>query len=123
MIETAIEEIATGWKDDLATLNWFKTYAQYSKNSVVRSAAVKQLGKHWKDEFNVFEILAKCAVVDPFRSENNSQINPRQTALEVMTEQYPDYPQTRSLVSDRAENDADEQVREFAKEKLTVLES
>jgi len=51
------------------------------------------------------------------------QDNPRQTALEAIVEQYPDHPQTLPLLQDRAENDPDEQLREWAKKKLQRLEN
>lgn len=118
VVNTALQELVKGWKDDPATLNWFKTYAQYSKSVVLRRAAVRELAKAWKDEFNVFEILCKCAVVDPFERQNDWEVNPRQTALEAIIEQYPDYSQTLGLLRDRAKNDPDEQVRQFAIDKL-----
>jgi hypothetical protein len=39
-----------------------------------------------------------------------------------MIELYPDRPQTLELVRDRAQNDSDETLREFAQEKLAELE-
>ncbi len=48
--------------------------------------------------------------------------NPRQTALEAIIKQRPDSPQTLSLLRERAENEPDEKVREFAQKKLEQLE-
>ena len=39
-----------------------------------------------------------------------------------MIELYPDCPQTLELVRDRAQNDRDQRLREFAQEKLAELE-
>ncbi|MBD0388783.1 MAG: hypothetical protein ICV54_20330, partial [Nostoc sp. C3-bin3] len=43
-------------------------------------------------------------------------------ALETIIEQYPHHPQTVPLLSDRANNDPDEQVREYAQKKLKQWE-
>lgn len=118
VVKALIQALASVGKDDLATLNWFKTYSQYSQNPLVRATAVQALARGWKNEFNVFEILCKCAFGDPFEHQNDLGVNPRQAALEVMAEQYSDSQQTREILQDRAEKDPDEQVREFAKEKL-----
>jgi hypothetical protein len=48
--------------------------------------------------------------------------NPRQTALEAIIKQRPYSPQTLSLLRERAENEPDEKVREFAQKKLEQLE-
>lgn len=118
VIKALIQALAIRGKDDLATLNWFKTYSQYSQNPLVRAAAVQGLARGWKNEFNVFEILCKCAFGDPFERQDDLAVNPRQAALEVIVEQYPDFLQTIEILQDRAEKDPDGQVREFAQEKL-----
>ena len=62
-------------------------------------------------------------VTNPFEYENKFETNPRQTTLEAIVEQYPDHPQTLQLLQDRAENDSNEQLQEWAKEKLQQLEN
>jgi len=126
VIATAMAALARGWRDDPATLNWFKTYAQYAQNPVVRSIAIEELARGWHDQFNVFEIISKCAFVDPFRRQNQTEINPRQSALAAMIAQYPSYHQTWALVEERSENDADPLLRQYASQQLAargVLES
>ncbi len=118
VIAAAMTALAQGWHDDPATLAWFKTYAQYAKNPLVRSAAITELARGWSNEFNVFEILSKCAFVDPFRRHDAAEVNPRQSALAAMIEQYPTYHQTWALVEERAENDADPCLRQFASQQL-----
>ncbi|MGB7442548.1 MAG: hypothetical protein WA919_15900, partial [Coleofasciculaceae cyanobacterium] len=84
----------------------------------VRSAAVLAIARGWKGEPWLFELLHHVALNDPFEREKEGEINPRQTALDIIIEQYPDHPQTLPLLQDRAENDPDEKVREFAQENL-----
>jgi hypothetical protein len=63
------------------------------------------------------------ALNDPFVREEKWEENPRQLALKIIIKQYPDNPQTLPLLRDRAENDPDEQVRNFAQNKLAQLEN
>ncbi len=63
----------------------------------------------------MFEFLCNRALNDPFERKED---NPRQLVLEIIIKQYPEHPQTLPLLHDRAGNDPDENVREFATEKL-----
>ncbi|MBO9999520.1 MAG: hypothetical protein J7641_11025 [Cyanobacteria bacterium SID2] len=56
---------------------------------------------------------------DPFIREDDLHVNPRQTALEALLEFFADQSETLQLLNDRAENDPDEQLRYWAKEKLS----
>jgi len=66
----------------------------------------------------MFELLYDRTLNDPFERKQDWETNPRQIALEAMIKQRPDSLQTLSLLRDRAENDPDEELREFAKKKL-----
>jgi HEAT repeat protein len=118
----AVQEIARGWKNDRETLPWLKQLAQSDDDANVRRAAVQELARGWKDESGIFELLGDVAIHDPFDREEDWQDNPRQAALAAIIELYPDRPQTLELVRDRAQNDRDQKLREFAQEKLTQLE-
>jgi len=85
--------------------------------------AVQTLADRCKYEPGIFELLCDLSLNDPFVREEVWQKNIRQIALEIIIKQYPDNPQTLPLLSDRAENDPDEQVREFAQHKLAQLEN
>jgi len=119
---SALQEIARGWNDDAETLPWLKQLAQSDNNWAVRRAAVQELARGWRNESGIFELLCDVAIHDPFDREYDLQDNPRQAALAAMIELYPDRPQTLELVRDRAQNDRDQKLREFAQEKLTQLE-
>ena len=62
---------------------------------------------------------ANCRV---FEREHDFQDNPRQVTLATMIDLYPDRTETLELVRDRAQNDRDQKLREFAQEKLAELE-
>jgi len=119
---SAVQELARGWKDDPETLAWVKQLAQSDSNWAVRRAAVQELARGWRNESGIFELLCDVAINDPFDREDEWQDNPRQAALAATIELYPDRPQTLELVRDRAQNDRDQKLREFAQEKLTQLE-
>ncbi|MEQ9000641.1 MAG: HEAT repeat domain-containing protein [Coleofasciculus sp. B1-GNL1-01] len=118
-----LEEIAKSWKDDPDTLPILKQKAQSDDNKYVRYAAVQELAQGWKNEPWLFELLRDRVLNDPFLREENGQDNPRQLAIEILIKQYPNHPQTLPLLRDRSENDPDEQVREFAQNKLAQLEN
>ena len=118
---TAIQQLAKGWTDDLDTLPILKTSARSDDSSYVRREVLRQIAKGWTDEPGVFEFLCDRAINDPFKGED-LWLNPRWAAFQVIIERYGDHPQTLPLCKDRAENDPDEKVREFAKNKLAELE-
>jgi hypothetical protein len=119
----AVQELARGWKDDPETLPWLKQLAQSEDNGYVRVTAVEELARGWKDDPELFELLCEVAINDPFdhRGKNRWR-NPRQTALAAMIELYPDRPQTLELVRERAQNDSDYILREFAQKNLAKLD-
>ena len=118
----AVQELARGWKDDPETLPWLKERARTDDNWYVRSAAVQELARGWKDDPELFELLCDVAINHPFERQYDRQNNPRQVALAATIELYPDRPETLELVRDRAQNDRDKKLREFAQQKLVELE-
>ena len=120
--QAAVQALARGWKDDPETLPWLKQLAQSDDDANVRRAAVQELARGWRNESGIFELLGDVAIHDPFDRDEDWQDNPRQAALAATIELYPDRPETLELVRDRAQNDRDQKLREFAQEKLTQLE-
>ena len=121
----ALMELARGWKNDPDTLSILKLNALSGKNWEERYVAMRELARGWKDEPWMLGFLHDIALndpFDPFERKEDWEDNPRQLALEAITKQYPDHLQTLPLLQDRAENDPDEKVREFAKNKLAELE-
>jgi predicted NACHT family NTPase len=116
----AVYALASNYKHDPPTLAWLKQRATADDDSFVRFVAVYALGKWFKDEPRMFELFYNCTVNDPFngKTDNFFETNPRRVAVEIIVKQHPHHPQTLPLLRDRAENDPDEQVREFAQKKL-----
>ena len=117
----AVRQIATGWKNEPGILELLKQRVVSDESWNVRREAVRQIATGWKNEPGILELFYRIVLNDPFQRENRYQDNPRQTALEAIVKQYPNHPQTLPLLQDRAENDPDEQLREWAKKKLQRL--
>ncbi len=117
---TAIEALASNFKDDPDTHSFLKERATADKSGDVRRAAIQALAKHFRNQPELFEIYYNCAVNDSFEASHDpwSHPNPRRIALEVIIKQFPQHPQTLPLLRDKAENDPDQQVREFVQQKL-----
>lgn len=133
-----VEELARGWKDDRDTLSSLKTCVQHDSSDFIREKVMNELIQNWQASSDIYDFLHECAVDNSFDgfaydfsytededAENTPTENTpaRQTSLEAIIKQYPDHPKTLPLLQDRAENDPDEKVREFAKKKLEQLES
>ncbi len=117
----AVSELVRLWKDHPDTLPWIKERATKDNVLSIRGAAIQELTRKWKNE-SVFEFVCNIAINDPFERQLILEDNPRQIALEAIIEQFPQHDQTLPLLRDRAQNDPDEQVREFAQKKLAQLE-
>jgi predicted NACHT family NTPase len=122
----AIQALASNFPDDPETKTILKNRATADEDNDVRGAAIQALGKNFRFQSELFEIYYNCAVNNPFDETNDIswlEKNPRRIALEIIIKQYPQHPQTLPLLRDKAENDPDKRVREFAQKKLTELES
>jgi HEAT repeat protein len=117
-----VEELAKNFKDDPDTKTILKQRAIRDDDSDVRYAAVEELAKHFKYQPELFDIYYNCAVNDSFERKEDYETNPRRIALEIIIKQFPQHDQTLLLLRDRAENDPDEKVREFAQKKLAELD-
>ena len=117
---TAVQELANGWKDDTDTLQILESSIS-DKDWRVRSAALEGLTLHWGDDPDLFSIACNCVLRDPFNRKYDFQINPRRTALKALLVHYPKHYKTLELLRDRAANDSDEELREWAKQQLEKL--
>ncbi|MBD2298393.1 NACHT domain-containing NTPase [Nostoc sp. FACHB-190] len=120
----AVRAIARHFKKEFDTLLFLKQCAQKDDCWTVRCQTLKELANGWKDDPSMFKFFYDITLNDPFKRTKDEdgheyiEDNPRQTALEIIIKQYPQHPQTLPLLRDRAENDPDEQVREYAEKQL-----
>ncbi|MEG4407375.1 HEAT repeat domain-containing protein [Microcoleus sp. MON2_D5] len=119
----ALLELARGWQDDPETLSILKQRAQYDDDFRVGFLALTELAYGWKYEPEIFEGLCDIAINHPFERQYSFQYHPRKVALEIMVEQYSDHPQTLEILRHLFANDPDEEVWQWAHEKLTELEN
>ncbi|MDE5106806.1 MAG: HEAT repeat domain-containing protein, partial [Trichodesmium sp. St17_bin3_1_1] len=117
-----LRKIATGWKHEPGILDLLQQRVVSDKSSDVRVEALQQIAIGWKHQPGTFELFYDTALNDPFQYEDEFETNPRQIALEIIVKQYPDHPQTLPLLKNRAENDPDEQLQEWAKKTLQQFE-
>ncbi|MBW4611070.1 MAG: HEAT repeat domain-containing protein [Hassallia sp. WJT32-NPBG1] len=122
-----IEELARGWKDDPDILSILKTCSESENRGLfkdsLRDTLMQELIQGWQPNSDIYDFVYNCANDNSFKPFNlNDDYNARQVALKAIIEQYPQHPQTLPLLRDKAENDVDEQVREFAQSKLAELD-
>ncbi|UKO97104.1 HEAT repeat domain-containing protein [Nostoc sp. UHCC 0870] len=116
--QTAVQEIAKAYKDDPQTKTFLHNLATADKSYIVRRTAVQEIAKAYKSQPELFETYYNCAFNDPFEQKNTWYTNPRRVALEIILKQFPQHPQTLPLLHDRAKNDPDKKVRDYAQKKL-----
>ncbi|MCF2150026.1 hypothetical protein IQ276_027055 [Desmonostoc muscorum LEGE 12446] len=110
--------------EDPDTRSILKDRATADNSGNVRGAAIQALAKQFRNQSELFEIYYNCAVNDSFKGKHDLPFNPnpRRIALEIIIKQFLQHPQTLRPLRDKATNDADEEVRKFAQEKLAELE-
>jgi len=120
--QAAVRAIAQGWKEDPDTLPLLKDRALHDENRDVRGGAVKAIIENGQEDSELFEFLGNIALNDPFKREYDWENNPRQTALEALLENFSDTPKTLEILNQVSLNDSDEELRDFAVEKLRERE-
>ena len=114
-------------KADLSLLEVVKNIAQDDKNGFVRHGAIEHIAEYFYDNPEIFDWLC-CAAIENLNYESTTsnmqreRYIPRKAALEALLKHYPTHPKTIELLHDRALNDPDEQLREWATEQLRKLE-
>jgi predicted NACHT family NTPase len=117
----AIEGLADHWKDQPETALLIKSAAQNDIDSAVRVTALIALVEIGKDESWIVDFLCHVTTSDSFEREHAEQHNPRKVALEALFLYQPTHPKTIALLRDRALNDPDEQLRQWAQERLDQI--
>ena len=119
----AVEALARNWKNDPDTLPTLKRYLQ-DESHIVRGRALEALMRNqvWRNLSEVAEVVFHLAEDDPYELDDDSywEENIRLQALKAIISNYPAHPKTPELLCDRAENDPDEQLREWAQEQLKM---
>lgn len=113
----AIRAFANVWRQEPQTLAWLKTSAQNSPDNLLRYFSVREIVRCYSNHPETFDFLVSISLFD---SSKDSELNPRMVALEGLYSHYSNQPKTLELLCDRAVNDPDEQLREWAQEQLKI---
>ncbi|MFG6100958.1 NACHT domain-containing protein [Leptothoe sp. EHU-05/26/07-4] len=109
------------FRDAPETLPLLKIKLQHDEHAYVRETVLESLIECFRDDSEIFELLCKVAIEDPFVDrEYEFQINPRQVALVALSKYYSNHPKTLEILHDRAINDPDSQLREWAQQQLSL---
>ena len=118
----AVEAITEHYKDDPQTLPLLKHYARTHSDAFVRYQAVEAISENFNQKPEIHEFFCTISQNDPFQvwEDGDPTFNPRLKALKALFTHYPTHPKTLELLGDRAENDPDEQLRQWAGEQLKI---
>jgi hypothetical protein len=89
----------------------------------VRCVAIQQILKVWAKTSDLTNLLINTILSDPFKKKFDRQVSPQFVAIQGLLEYYPTHPKTLELLHDRALNDPDEQLRQWAQEQLQQMEN
>jgi hypothetical protein len=120
--DSAVKAIAETWQEDPEIVLFLKEMALHDKDEDIRHTLVKVLTKILKKN-EQFDFLYNFTLSDSFNRQESWQTNPRQTALKGLLENFGDNPKTLEILNQVALNDSDEELREFAVEKLRERET
>gem|GEM_PF-190667 len=97
--ETAVRELARGWKNDPDILQWLKDCAVNNNNyPIVRETALSELTRGWKDDPDILNLLK-----DRIANDNYGRV--RGAAVRELARGWKNDPNTLSLLKDFATND------------------
>ncbi|NMF82529.1 HEAT repeat domain-containing protein [Nodosilinea sp. P-1105] len=116
----AIRALANVWRHEPQTLAWLKSSAQSSSDNLLQYFSVREIARCYSNHPETFDFLVSVVLSDQC---TNSEINPRTVALQGLCRNYSTHLRTIELLRDRAINDSDEQLREWAQEQLHQMEN
>jgi len=116
----ALESIIEHYHNDPDVLMILKQRVQEDKDWGVRSTAIDALSKYFPNESRIFEFLWDVVQNDSFTRNVAWEDNPRQASLKALLTHYSIHPKTLELLRDRASNDPDKQLRQWAQEQLKM---
>lgn len=121
--QAAIQKIIEFFLHKPETFLLLKNRAVDDCDEQVRYEAIEGLAKipdQFLDSESFFNFFRERVQNETFQRERNLQLNPRLAALDVLVTGYFNDPRTTELLRDRAINDPDPQLREWAKQQLVT---
>ncbi len=121
---SAANGISEFYSNYLETLPLLKERVRQDEEWIVRYAAVRGIADEFPTAPGIFELFCEVVETDRFAQQHlYDRRSPRFSALKALINHYPTHPKTVNLLLDRAINDPDEQLREWAQEQLQQIES
>lgn len=120
-LESLVKATEKYYSNDLESLSLFKSRAVHDDNYVVRDALIRAISECFGQEPGMFQFFCEIVQKDPCIPMESWRENCRKTALEALLTHYPTHKKTIGLLHDRAINDPDDQLREWAGIKLKEL--
>jgi hypothetical protein len=120
----AVEALASKYKHDLEVPHLLKDKIVNDESLFVRLSSLWNLAAAYFNDLGTFEFLREIASNPKYEGEHEEYIDSdsiRLTAAETIVEYYSIYPETIKFLHDRATNDSNEQLREWAKQQLDNL--
>lgn len=115
--QISVQELSENWIEREDVFHLLKKIAKDDADSRVRCFAVKGLSNKLIGDKDLLDFFVECILNDKADSQS---WNPRRTALKNLFSHYPTHPKTIELLHNRAINDPDEQLREWAQEQLEI---
>jgi GTPase SAR1 family protein len=121
--EVASWVLAHSYNENPKTFSLLEKRVYQDTDSFVRRAATAAIVTYCFQHSETYSLLCSTVINDPFQRQTGHELNPRQAALKGLLEHYKDYSKTLELLRDRALNDPDEQLRQWAQEQLQQMEN
>ena len=135
LVRSSAVKALSRWRNNSPELICFlRSCASNDQDFNVREEALKGLAKNHSQYSDLFDFFYKRSIDDSFKRGDGYtsdphnrkfkwQNNPRQTAMEALLTHYLAHPKTIELLRDRAINDPDEQLREWAQQQLKIQDA
>jgi hypothetical protein len=119
----AIKQLSIQWKEHPETIHILKERAKFDEHPIARVEAIQALISNQEELPELLDFFHDIILHEfPFENENlkslKKKYNAQKIVLEALLDHYPTHPKTIALLRDRALNDPDEQLREWAQEQL-----
>lgn len=117
--QAAIQSLAKQYGNIPETFETLKEILQTDQDRFARIESGKMIAECFADTSDAFQLLCEAVINDSFQRTTEQQLNPREAILEEMIKKYKDLPEFSKLVQDRAINDNDKKLREWAQQRLS----
>jgi hypothetical protein len=113
-----LRKISDNSDDNPEAFDILKNRLQDGSDPAIQALIIEALAYDSKVSPELLEIFCKAAKITPFSNVPNWDLHPQRASLKALITHYSAHPQTIALLHDRAINDPDEQLREWAQQQI-----